>query len=578
MRRLRTAGVLVALSLLAGAASAQKPKPKPKPVVVAPKPPPEKPKFIEVTVTEIAGGRAYLQPGTQGGVRRTATVQIRGKEYRVVEATESFAVIEVADESVKEKEKGRASIVEDEEGPKAPPPPPRPLTTFENAWTPEEPPADQQQVAFVPLGEVTRDRRYDVRLGVTSGGFIPIGDRGASIGLLQIDARVHAAPFSVPAALDFDGSLRFWSAADLSSRVGGTTRSVVQVRELLASYGSSASWYAGLGRMRYAASTLGTLDGLRLQAPITNGITVGAFGGLLPNPLGGELNGEAQRFGVEVKLARPESKLRPEAALVAHGSMFGGRPDERRLSAMFGLYPGHSRFGGHIEVSNFDPNNPWKANPVELTAAGIDQSVRVGPFDFGGRFDVIQPERSRWLASYLPASWFCRTVPGSGPTPDTETCDGRSSMRAIGALNAGMTAKNFSITVGGTLMGDITHTASDPRVYGAFASARLVRIAKVLRFEATANYSDASSIRMGTGSGGVGLTLLGDALDVSVYYRRAELLYTALNGFVHHDAVGGMVVVTPHPTMMFTVQGEGTGGSDANSLFIFGTALWRPRL
>ena len=88
----------------------------------------------------------------------------------------------------------------------------------------------------------------------------------------------------------------------------------------------------------------------------------------------------------------------------------------------------------------------------------------------------------------------------------------------------------------------------------------------------TGNYSDASSVRIGAGGGGVGVTLLDDALDISVYYRRAELLFTASNsGYVHHDAVGGMIVVTPHPTMMFTVQAEGSGGSDAN-------ALWRPRL
>jgi hypothetical protein len=330
--------------------------------------------------------------------------------------------------------------------------------------------------------------------------------------------------------------------------------------------------------MRYAASTLGALDGLRVEAPIAGGLSVGAFGGLLPNPLGGEVSSAAQRFGVELKFARPESQLRPEVALVAHGSMFEGRPDERRLSAIFGVYPGRSRFGGHVEVSNFDANNPWKASSVEVTAAGLDQSVRVGPFDFGGRFDLISPERSRWLASFLPPSWFCRTVPGSGPTPQTEVCDGRSSMRATGALNAGLTVGNFSITGGATAMGDVSHNASNPRVLGGFAAARLVRIAKLLRFDVTANYSDASSIRMGSGSGGAGLTLLEDALDISVYYRRAELLYTALNGYVHHDAVGGMVVITPHPSMMFTAQAEGTGGSDTNSLFVFATALWRPRL
>lgn len=578
---MKRAGTVLAIVLVlcTHAALAQKPKPKPKPPATNPAPKPaEKPKAVEVTVTEIAGGRAFLSPGTKGFVRKGATVTLRGKEYKVADATESFAVIDLADDSVKEKDKGRATVVEDEEEQVKAPPPPRPLSTFENAWTPEEPPANSQEVAFVPLGEMTRDRRWDVRIGVTSGGYVPFSNRGTGLSVTTIDARLHAQPFSVPAALDFDGSLRFWAASDLSSRVGGTTRSVFYVRELTASYGNPMGWYAGLGRLRYAATTLGSLDGLRLQAQVTNGLTASAFGGFVPNPLGGELSADAQRFGVEVKFARTDWKLRPEAALVAHGSMFGGRPDERRLSAMFGIYPGHSRFGGHVELSNFDANNAWKANAVEVSAAGVDQTVRIGPVDVGARFDLLQPERSRWLASYLPSSWFCRTVPGSAPMPQDEVCDGRSMMRANGQVNASVTFGKVSIAGGGNMSGDVSHGGSNPRVFGTFVAARFVRIARVLRFEGTAQYSDASSLRLATGTGGVGLTLWSDFFDVSTYYRRSELLYSALSGFVHSDAIGGMVVLTPHPTMMFTVQAEGTGGSDANALFVFGSAVWRPRL
>ena len=142
MKRARAVGVLIALVTTTSGAWAQKPKPKPKPApkpVVAPKPvdkPKEKPKFIEVTVLEIAGGRAYLQPGEQGGVRRTAVIQLRGKDYKVVESTDSYAVIKVEDDTVHEKDKGRSSIVEEEEGTKPPPAPPRPLSTWQGAWTP----------------------------------------------------------------------------------------------------------------------------------------------------------------------------------------------------------------------------------------------------------------------------------------------------------------------------------------------------------------------------------------------------------------------------------------------------------
>jgi hypothetical protein len=364
MRIARAASVLFALSfaLAASPAAAQKPakpkpaakpkgKPKPKPTptptptpvdAAAPGTPAAKPTQVEVSVLEVAGGHAYLEPGTKGWVRKGAVVQIRGKEYRVADATDSYSVIDVTDDSLHEKDRGRASVVEDDEAAKPPPPPPRPLSTWNGAWTPERPPADAQEPAFVPLGEMSRDRRYDVRIGMSAGGYIPLpgSPGGTSMGFVSVDARLHAAPFSVPFAVDFDGSLRFWGAADLSSRVGGSTRSAFLVREALVSYGRTGSWFAGLGRMRYAATTVGMLDGLRVEAPLPGGFSVGAFGGLLPSPMGGQFAWDAQRFGAEFKYSRPDAKLRPEAAVVAHASLFGGRPDERRISAMFGLYPG----------------------------------------------------------------------------------------------------------------------------------------------------------------------------------------------------------------------------------------------
>jgi hypothetical protein len=457
-------------------------------------------------------------------------------------------------------------------------PPPKPLSTWEHGWTAEAPPADQQQPKFVPIGEASRSRKWDAMLAFTAGGIAPFaGQPGASIGYVQFDARVHAEPFSVPAAFDFDGSLRFWAASDLSTRVGGTTRSYVWVRELLASYGNAnGGWFAGLGRMKYAASTLGTLDGLRLQAPLGGGVTLAAFGGFLPNPLGSEIAVDAQRFGVEARWYRPDLGVRPEAALVIHGSMFQGKPDERRISAMFGVYPGRTRIGGHIEVSNFDPNNPWKASPVEITAAGLDDSVRVGPFELGSRIDFIEPERSYWLASYLPTTWFCRTVPTTGTPTNQEPCDGASSMRAQGTLTMSYVKGIGAVTIGGTAMGDVSH-GTEPRILGGYISGRLVRIAKVLRLELAANYSNATYIDMFGGTAGLGISVLHDALDVSAYYRRTELAYASNDTFLEQNGFGGAIVLFPTSTVMATVQGEAITGNDFNGVYVFGTIAWRPR-
>jgi hypothetical protein len=529
---------------------------------------------------EIAGSRAYLQPGAQGSVRRNAIVTLKNKDYRVVQASDSYAVIDLGDEPVHEKDKGRATIVAEEEDKPSELPPPRPLSTWQRAWTEEEAPASAQEPRYVPIGEQERNRRYDVTLSLASGGLIPLKNQpGSSLFFMQLGARVHAEPFAnVPAAFDFDGSYQQWAAADLSSRVGGTTRSFFWVREMLASIGSGG-WYAGVGRMKYAASTLGTLDGARVQAPLGAGFSVGAFGGFLPNPLGAEVSLDAQRFGMEARFNRPDLDVRPEAALVVHGSTFGGTLDERRVSGMFGLYPGPSRFGGHFEVSAFDPDNQWKASPVEVTAAGLDQSVRVGNFEFGGRFDLLQPERSRWLASFLPSSWFCKTVPAAGGASTVgEPCDGNSTTRGLGSLNAGLTLGDVSLAAGATAMVEVPQTDAEPRVLGVFASGRVVRILRVLRLEGSASYSNATYLDMIGGTVGPGLTLLDDRLDVGAYYRIAAIQYASVTSNALQNAVGGTAVLFPNSTMMFTLQGEGITGNDVSSLFLFGTVGWRPRL
>src|SRR6185369_3872102 len=116
------------------------------------------------------------------------------------------------------------------------------------------------------------------RLTLGGGAVLPLG-AGSSIGRAELDARVHGEPIlGVPFAFDVDLSLARWFAANLGAREGGDARPLLWVREALMSYGAGG-FYAGLGRMRYAASTLGTLDGTRLVAPIGEGASIGAFGG-----------------------------------------------------------------------------------------------------------------------------------------------------------------------------------------------------------------------------------------------------------------------------------------------------------
>ena len=113
---------------------------------------------------------------------------------------------------------------------------------------------------------------------------------------------------------------------------------------------------------------------------------------------------------------------------------------------------------------------------------------------------------------------------------------------------------------------------------GAFASGRVVRIAKLVRIEASGNYSQATYLKMYGGSAGPGLTLFDDALDVSAYYRNATLEYRSVSTSLVQNGFGGTVMLFPSPVVIFTLQSEAITGSDANALLVFGTMMWRPRL
>jgi hypothetical protein len=527
---------------------------------------------IDVTVVEVAGTHAYLQPGARGGVRRGAKVSIGGKSFVVVDATDSYAVVDLGKETVHEQDRGKTSLEPEEAAQKVELPKPHPLATWEQAWTEEPAPASKEAPRYVPLGEGERDRRWDVRLLAAGGALVPLG-HGTAIGQSELNARVHAEPITAPLAFDLDVSVQRWYAGNLDARDGGPARPLIWLRQALVGYGSGG-WYAGAGRMLYAASTLGALDGARVAAPLGGGFGIGAFGGLLPDPLSGAPAADAERFGVEATFSRPDLSLRPESALVVHGSTFGGKLDERRVSGVFGLYPGLSRVGGHFEVSNFDRDNPWRAPSVALTAGGLDASVRFGPVELGVRGDVRQPVRSQWLASFLPLTWFCRTVPTAGG-PDV--CDGSVSTRALGELDAALDLGNAGVTVGAQTIGDLSQSGGAPDAKGVFASGRVLRIARVLRVEASGNIATGSYLDMFGGSAGPGVSLFGDTLDASAYYRYAGIKYAAGTSATQHG-VGSTVLVFPRAELLFTVQGEAIAGDDVKALQLFGTALWRPKL
>lgn len=582
LRRRAPVRTVIALILVSSTLAARPPKrprapAKARPAAAedAPSPAEAPAKSIVVTVVEVEGAQAYLTPGAKAGVVRGTKVTIHRREFTAVQATDSFATISVGDDPPREQDEGRAVPSDSNEAEKAVElPKPTALSAWEHAWTAAPSPAQSQTPRFVPLGASERDRRWDVRLSASAGALLPLSARGSNLGRVELDAKIHAAPFEFPAALDVDVAVERWFDANLALRAGAEARPLVYARELFASYGT-ARFYGGVGRMRYAASTLGTLDGARASAAVGAGFSVGAFGGLLPNPLSGAPSTAANRFGVEARYSRPDADLRPDAALVVSGSTFAGKVDERRLSGVFGLYPGHSRLGGYFEASAFDASNPWNAKPVELTAAGIDTSVRSGIFELEGRFDLRQPERSRWLASFLPASWFCTTVPTPGVPAGAEPCDGGTNTRASGAVDAGIELDHLSLVLGATTTGDLSQSSA-PRMTGGFATGRVLRIARILRIEVSGDYGTGTYVDVVGGGIGPGVSLFDDAMDLSVYYRGAALTYRSIPTSLVEHAVGGTLIVVSGTDLLMALSSEAIAGGDAKALALFASITWHP--
>jgi hypothetical protein len=566
------AGIVAALLLFGTAAAAPKEKPK-------------KPDngIVDVVVTEVAGTHAYLKPGATAGVRRGAKVIIGDTEYVVSMATSSYAIIDLGDSPPKEGAKGKATAVDESEEPIARPQKPRPDSAFEGVWPTAEPPSSGKAVKFVPLGDIDTQKKTDVQLMVLGGGTFPIGDRGGSFAHAELNARVRAEPFSAPVALLLDASVQNWFGPGVSGRDGNSARPILRARELMLAYGSQDGFSAYIGRMRYAAATLGTLDGLRLRTTVGDGgFALAAFGGLLPQPDSSTPATDAQRFGAEASYSDPKSPLRPEAAVVINGSTFHGGLDERRISGIVGLFPGNARFGAHVEIGSYPAGNPFKADAIEINNGGLDGSILFGPVQLGIRIDMRKPERSLWLASYFPLSFFCLTVPPTAAqATDTKNappivCDGRTPTRVEGALDATISLDRVIIAGGANTARDVA-VGGLPSMLGAFVNARILKIAEFMRADAGVSYTSATYMRMLGLTAGPGATVLDEQLDLGAYYRFASIQYDAGGQARSENGVGALGTFIPNRQFAISLQAEAIKGSDVDALVAFVTAMWRPQ-
>jgi hypothetical protein len=498
-------------------------------------------------------------------------IRIGGRRYPVLSVNEKNAVIGLGSRRLERGQRGSVVVRVTEAKSFETRGTPRPLRAFAGQWRLPRLPAESQSPRFVALGVMTDPRRNRAALTLDYQRIDPLSGPGVAIGRTRLRALLHAELSGTPVTLDADGFTEFWQAEDLDRRPENASRPVVNIRQLELGYRGEVVQGA-LGRLRYASRTLGMLDGARVSTSFAQDWSLAAFGGALANPLDGSFDTEASRFGAELGWQDDDSPARPRASLTLQGSRFAGTMDERRVTGLFESYPGFGRLGARAEVSFFDANNPWAAATTELSAAGADASVKIDSLRLGAAFDMRRPERSLWLATYLPAGYFCVSRPVAGATAN-EPCIG-GDIRYAGALNAAWEATFWTLDAGASVA---TSRPAQVNQTTAFVNFRRREIAELLRLDMGVSASRSSLIESAALNLALGTSTSGDAADVSLYYRPNFARYrTGSQQFVEHG-VGSRMWWAPSEVLDLSGSVDLITGPDVAVLVLQLGAAWHPR-
>jgi hypothetical protein len=310
------------------------------------------------------------------------------------------------------------------------------------------------------------------------------------------------------------------------------------------------------------------LDGLKLRAPIAGGLSIGAFGGYVAHPLSGTLSTEASRFGGEIAWEELQGELKPRAVVGGHISRFDGAIDERRVTALIDVNPSFGRFGSWAEVSFFDRDNPWNADPTELTGAGADADVRAGIVALGARFAMQRPERSRHLASLLPPEWLCITRP-SATLP--EACLGGDAVY-VASADAGLRFEKTSLTIGAT--GTRTENANAENV-GGFGNVRVLDLVGPVRLDAGAMLSRGSLLDTAAFTLSPGVELFEGDGDLALRWRPALVRFRADTETRTEHTVGGAFFWSPSAALDLLMDADYVTGLGFDAFVLQGALVWR---
>ncbi|QQR89055.1 MAG: hypothetical protein IPJ88_12630 [Myxococcales bacterium] len=530
--------------------------------------------WVRVEVIDISGQTAYITPGREAGLRVGNRVRFRNATYRVTAVTSSSATLALEKDSLSLGAKGRVRVRTVNEKTEGPLRATQKLANYRGQWPAPVRPATTQSPRYVPIDQgLEENSRMKLQLSTSTGGIVPLSGGTGAYGRSEIRGKLHAEPLSSsPMSIDTDAALQIWYGRNLGNTSG--SRPLLRVRQLEMAYGNPSATYASLGRLRYAASTLGMLDGVRVQAAATKGFNVGAFGGFVPDPIDGTPAFAASRFGVQGSYRDDESDLRPTLDIVGHGSIYDGSMDERRLSTFAAIYPGSTRISSNLELSVFDKDNPWNASQFQISAGGMDIATRIGPWHGGARFDMRRPERSRWLASFLPDNWLCTDNPQN--TTTTIDCLSNSDARYTVGADTGLLFDKWAIDAGGSYIAPTQYT--DSGYLGGFFALRALSLFQTGRADLslTANTSDvfdSYALRVGLGS-----TALQGDMDISAYYRPALSQYHADFDSWIEQGFGGALSWDIEPTLRVQLGADAIFGRYVDVLYVQSAAVWRPQL
>jgi hypothetical protein len=181
-----------------------------------------------------------------------------------------------------------------------------------------------------------------------------------------------------------------------------------------------------------------------------------------------------------------------------------------------------------------------------------------------------RPERSRWLATFLPPGWFCTQQP-SAKTGD-DVCRGNDA-RFLTQADLGLYRPNLALNTGVSVS---RSRYVDSEQLAGFVNASFLRVVQALHLDAGVFAQTGSLIRSAALSVGAGSLLANDNLDVSLNYRPALTRYHAdTSAFVEHT-LGASVLWLLGTSLSLNFTADAIAGRDLSVLLLQSTLQWRP--